>query len=88
VDIKPNLLRDHGKCKRHLDIGPVQNVRPLTFKPANHVSNEVKRLELKLAAMAVRHTSFNTMDHISKILKEEGKGSTFKKVKLHRTKES
>jgi hypothetical protein len=47
----------------------------------------VKKLELKLTAMAVCHFSFNTLDHVSDVLKEEGKGSTFKKIKLHRTKD-
>ncbi len=92
MDLKPklDLLRDHGKSKRHLDKGPFLNlkVHALPFKPVNVVSSETKKLELKLAAMAVCHTSFNAMDHISEILKEEGKGTAFEKVKLHRTKES
>jgi len=92
VDLKPklDLLRDHGKSKRHMDKGPLQNmkVHTLPFKPLPAISSEVKKLELKLAAMAVCHTSFNAMDHIGEILKEQGKGSTFEKVKLHRTKES
>jgi hypothetical protein len=49
---------------------------------------EVKKAELKLAAMAVCHTSFNAVDHIGEILCEEGKGSYLEKIKLHRTKES
>ncbi len=91
MNLKPklDLLRDHGKCKRHLDKSPLINVKvhQLLFKPVAVTSSEIKKLELKLAAMAVCHTSFNTMDHISEILREEGKGSTFEKVKLHRTKE-
>jgi hypothetical protein len=92
VDLKPklDLLRDHGKSKRHLDKGPLLNMKvsKLPFRPVNVVPDEVKKLELKLTAMAVCHTSFNTMDHISEILKEEGKGSTMEKIKLHRTKEN
>ncbi len=92
MDLKPklDLLRDHGKSKRHLEKGPLVNMklRTLPFKPMNIVSDDVKKLELKLTAMAICHTSFNTMDNVSEILKEEGKGSTFEKVKLGRTKES
>jgi hypothetical protein len=84
-----DLLRDHGKSKRHLDKAPLQNLKtkPLPFQPVNVVPLQVKKLELKLTAMAVCHFSFNTLDHVSDVLKEEGKGSTFKKIKLHRTKD-
>jgi len=47
----------------------------------------VKKVELKLTAMAVCHTSFNAMDHIGEIVSNEGQGSYFEKIKLHRTKE-
>ena len=71
-----------------MDKGPLQNmkVRALPFKSSPAIASEVKRLELKLAVMTVCHTSFNAIDHIGEILKEEGKGSTFEKIKLHRTK--
>jgi hypothetical protein len=83
------MLREQGKSKRHLDKGPLQNLRvcPLPFKPVSVVSTEVKKLEIKLSIMSVCQTSFNSMDHVSEILSEKGKGSTFEKIKLHRTKE-
>jgi hypothetical protein len=91
MDFKPKLdiLRDHGKSKRHLDKAPLQNmnIRALPFRPVNVIPVQVKKLELKLAVMTVCHLSFNSVDHISEILKEEGAGSNFEKIKLHRTKE-
>ena len=90
VELKPklDLLRDHGRSKRHVDKSPHVNIKfhQLPFKPVKSVPEEVKRLELKFAAMSVCHTSFRTIDHISEIMKEEGKGSIFENVKLHRTK--
>jgi hypothetical protein len=92
LDLKPKLglLKDHGKSRRHLDKAPLVNmkVNKIPFQPVNVVPLEVKKLEIKLAALAVCHTSFNTVNHMSEILKEEGKGSALEKIKLHRTKVS
>jgi hypothetical protein len=56
------------------------------FKPQKVTTSEVKKVELKLTAMAVCHTSFKALDHISEIICDEGKGSYLEKIRLHRTK--
>jgi hypothetical protein len=91
TDMKARLdtLKDHAKGKRHLARVPYANVRSkLPFKPVTVIPSELKKVELKLTAMAICHTSFNALDHISEILGEEGKGSYLEKIKLHRTKAS
>jgi hypothetical protein len=92
VDLKPKLdiLKDHARGKGHTAKMPLSNVNvrsQLPFKPVNIIPVEVKKVELKLTAMAVCHTSFNAMDHICEIVSSEGKGSLFEKIKLRRTKE-
>jgi hypothetical protein len=86
---KLDIVRDHANGKRHKARSPYSNENAqLPFKPLTVVSQEVKKVELKLTAMAVCHTSFNALNHIGEIVEEEGKGSNLQKIKLHRTKES
>jgi hypothetical protein len=84
---KLDILKDHASGKKHKMRVPHSNERAkIPFKPISVISTELKKAELKLAAMAVCHTSFNSLDHIGEIVSEEGRGSNLEKIRLHRTK--
>jgi hypothetical protein len=86
---KLDILKEYAAGKRHHMRVPFTNDKAkIPFKPVTVVKTEVKKIELKLALMAVCHTSFNGFIHFGEILSEEGKGSNLKKIKLHRTKVS
>lgn len=50
------------------------------------VSNETKSVDIRLAVFVAIHSSVRSIDHMSDLLKELGKGSPLEKTKLHRTK--
>jgi hypothetical protein len=87
---KLDVLKMHGSGQKHKHLLPYSNqmaMWKLPFKPVVVIPNEVKKVELKLTVMAVCHTSFNALNHISDLVCQEGEGSYLQKIKLHRTKE-
>ncbi len=77
IEMRPKLdtLKDHEKGKGHKI--PLTNINirsQLPFKPVIVTPVRVKKVELKLTAMAVCNTSFNAMDHIGEIVSNEGQG--------------
>jgi hypothetical protein len=81
---KLDIVRDYANRKRHKARPPYSNENAqLPLKPLTMISQEVKKVELKLTALAVCHTSFNALNHIGEIVGEEGKGSNLRKIKLH-----
>jgi hypothetical protein len=92
VKAKLDVVKAHGNGQKHkcrLQFANENVKSKLPFKPVTVkvIPSEVKKVELKLTAMAVCHTSFNALNHISDLVCQEGKGSHLEKIKLHRTKE-
>ena len=53
---------------------------------SNRNLNSRKEIDIKLAIHTVCHSTVNTVDHLTELLKEIGKGSDLEKLKMHRTK--
>lgn len=87
---KLDIVRAHGLGLKHKNRSPFVNEKGkshLPFKPVTVIPIELKKVELKLTMMAVCHTSFKAVNHISELVRKEGEGSYLQKIKLHRTKE-
>ena len=52
----------------------------------NEEEDQIKRAEIQLAAAVACHTSIKSMDHISSVITKYGKGSTWEKIAIKRTK--
>lgn len=82
---KADLLK-HAKTKLH--IGNIKRVNPVLNKQStlnNHVvqvTNAQEEKDLKIAM----HSAIRSVDHLSNIFIEYGKGSMLGNIKLHRTK--
>ncbi|XP_050724635.1 uncharacterized protein LOC127002594 [Eriocheir sinensis] len=78
-------LQNHEKSDKHQKR---QAAIPYTsaLKVSPNVSDEVKRAELEIATAICCHCSTISVDHISDIIKRNGKGSTLGKINIHRTK--
>ena len=83
---KEDTLLKHAATKGHKDRvdagGPSQ--RKLNFDPKSHERvRQLKEAEIKLSVCMACHSSINTIDHCSEIIKAHGKGSILEDLKLH-----
>ena len=83
-------LVKHEKGAQHIKITSFVSIsNTLNFPKkikVSPVSASVKRAELELAVTMCCHCSIQTIDHLGKVIKKNGKGSTLENIRLHRTK--
>lgn len=86
-NLAPRLssLQNHEKSGKHQKKqSALSHTSALKVSPS--VSDDVKRAELEIASAMCCHCSTVSVDHISDVIKRNGKGSTLGKISIHRTK--
>ncbi len=85
IDLKPHkpVLAKHQDSDGHRSRICTKKTS-LPFQPLDSVP--VKKAEIMLAAQVACHNSLRSIDHLSEIVKDNGKGSVLEKIRIHRSK--
>lgn len=74
-------LKKHHSSKKHLDKSKVLvSTRPITeMITTDTISEQIKRVDIKITAFVVEHLSFKSMDHLSDLVSDIFPDSTIAK---------
>ena len=87
---KKSVIEKHVQSPQHVSRTKVSTAIDKFFPSTskNSTPDEVKELELKLAALVCCHSSISAIDHIGELIQSSGKGTKLEKIRIHRTKAS